>query len=139
MVGRASRVAATLFLFATPGVVSAAEPVAIVYDAVVAGFRGRRSFFAFAEAITNANRYVRERVGAKVSPQATPTPTLTFDDSYGFELGGLEGKCGACSMIGDSRRETGDGSPVLPTCTNRNPIATSATAVKTFGSRKSCR
>ena len=32
----------------------------------------------------------RERIGAKVSPQAAPTPTIRFDDRYAFELGGLE-------------------------------------------------
>ncbi len=60
------------------------------YDRIIARFRGQRSFFAFAEAITVANRYVQKRAGASVSPQATPIPSITFDDSYGFELGGLE-------------------------------------------------
>ena len=60
------------------------------YDGLLARFRAQRSFFAWAEAISKANRYVRERVGAKTSPQAAPTPTITFDDRYAFELGGLE-------------------------------------------------
>lgn len=57
-------------------------------DARIAAFRARRSAFAFAGAIARANAYVKQHVGDVVSPQARPTPTITFDDHHAFELGG---------------------------------------------------
>jgi alkyl sulfatase BDS1-like metallo-beta-lactamase superfamily hydrolase len=57
-------------------------------DARLAAFRARRSAFAFAKAIAKANAYVKEHLGEVVSPQARPTPTITFEDAYAFELGG---------------------------------------------------
>ena len=58
-------------------------------DARIAAFRARRSAFAFAEAIARANAYVKEHFGDAISPQARPEPTLTFEDAYAFELGGV--------------------------------------------------
>ncbi len=70
-------------------VAQAGNPAHQADDARIAAFRGRRSAFAFAEAIARANAYVRERLGETVSPQARPEPTLTFDDRLDFELGGV--------------------------------------------------
>ena len=58
-------------------------------DARIAAFRGRRSAFAFAEAIARANTYVREHSGGPLPPQSRPDPTITFEDRYAFELGGV--------------------------------------------------
>jgi glyoxylase-like metal-dependent hydrolase (beta-lactamase superfamily II) len=58
-------------------------------DARIAAFRARRSGFAFAEAITRANAYVREHLGGEVPSQSRPEPTITFEDRYAFELGGV--------------------------------------------------
>ena len=58
-------------------------------DARIQGFRARRSAFAFADAIAAALRYIHDNPDLAVSPQSRPRPTLTFDDRYTFELGGL--------------------------------------------------
>jgi alkyl sulfatase BDS1-like metallo-beta-lactamase superfamily hydrolase len=57
-------------------------------DARIARFRVDRSAFAFAETLAKASRHVRESFGS-VPVQSVPTPTITFDDSWAFELGGL--------------------------------------------------
>jgi alkyl sulfatase BDS1-like metallo-beta-lactamase superfamily hydrolase len=58
-------------------------------DARIAPFRARRSAFAFAEAIARANAYIREHLGGAMNPQSKPEPSITFDDHYAFELGGV--------------------------------------------------
>jgi alkyl sulfatase BDS1-like metallo-beta-lactamase superfamily hydrolase len=58
-------------------------------DARIARFRASRSAFAFSEAIQEANRYVRENLGARIPPQSRPTPTRTFEDHACFELAEL--------------------------------------------------
>ncbi len=50
--------------------------------------RGQRSFFAFAKAITNQSRHDKAPKGP-VPSQSRPVPTITFDDRYEFELGGV--------------------------------------------------
>ena len=57
-------------------------------DARIAAFRGRRSAFAFAKAIQNANAYVKKHIGDVGSGQSRPKPSITFDDTCSFELGG---------------------------------------------------
>ena len=49
--------------------------------------RGRRSFFAFAKAITSQSRHDTGARGP-VPSQSVPVPTITFEDQYDFELGG---------------------------------------------------
>lgn len=58
-------------------------------DARIASFRAMRSGFAFAETIAKALEYIQENTDTGFSPQATPTPDVTFDDRYELELGGL--------------------------------------------------
>ena len=59
-------------------------------DARIRHFRVRRSALFFAEAVGRANRFAREhKPGAPVPAQSTPTPTITFDDHFDFELGGV--------------------------------------------------
>jgi alkyl sulfatase BDS1-like metallo-beta-lactamase superfamily hydrolase len=72
-------------------------------DGRIAAFRARRSAFAFADSIARANAYIREHMDGAVSPQAQPEPTLTFEDSYAFELGGLR-----FELIGVAGAETKD-------------------------------
>ena len=72
-------------------------------DARIAAFRARRSYFAFAEAISRANRYIEENLKGDVPAQSRPTPTITFEDEYAFELGGLR-----FELIGVSGAETTD-------------------------------
>jgi len=58
------------------------------YDARLAAFRASRSAFAFEERLRDAYQYVVREIGPP-PPQAIPTPTITFDERYDFELGGL--------------------------------------------------
>jgi alkyl sulfatase BDS1-like metallo-beta-lactamase superfamily hydrolase len=58
------------------------------YDARLAAFRGARSAFAFEAKLREAARRIAAELGPP-PPQATPTPTITFDESYAFELGDL--------------------------------------------------
>jgi alkyl sulfatase BDS1-like metallo-beta-lactamase superfamily hydrolase len=58
-------------------------------DARIARFRAQRSAFAFGDAIARSARYIRENLGGRVPAQSVPVPTITFEDSYAFELGGL--------------------------------------------------
>jgi alkyl sulfatase BDS1-like metallo-beta-lactamase superfamily hydrolase len=57
-------------------------------DARIARFRVKRSAFAWAEAITKANRYIREHMGDGVPTQSVAKPTITFEDHLAIELGG---------------------------------------------------
>ncbi len=57
-------------------------------DARLLAFRAVRSGFAFAESVGRGFEHARRAFGS-VPPQATPTPTITFDDHYAFELGDL--------------------------------------------------
>jgi len=52
-------------------------------------FRGSRSAFAFIDAIMRASKYIEDNIEGPVPPQSKPVPTITFDDAYAFELGGL--------------------------------------------------
>jgi len=72
------------------------------YDRRLAPFRGARSAFAFRNKIADAYRYVVDEVG-EPPPQATPIPTITFEDRYEFELGGLR-----VELIGMPGGETND-------------------------------
>jgi alkyl sulfatase BDS1-like metallo-beta-lactamase superfamily hydrolase len=58
-------------------------------DARIASFRARRSAFAFAQAIARAWTYIQENTGGRIPAQSRPTPDVTFDDRYEFELGGI--------------------------------------------------
>jgi alkyl sulfatase BDS1-like metallo-beta-lactamase superfamily hydrolase len=58
-------------------------------DARIARFRAQRSSFAFAEAIGRSMDYIREAAGGAVPGQSRPTPDVTFEDHYAFELGGI--------------------------------------------------
>jgi len=57
-------------------------------DARIMAFRVARSGFAFAEPVGRGFEYTRREFGTP-PPQARPTPTITFDDRYDFELGDL--------------------------------------------------
>jgi alkyl sulfatase BDS1-like metallo-beta-lactamase superfamily hydrolase len=59
-------------------------------DTRIAAFRGRRSAFAFGQAIAKANAYVREHLGEEIPPQSKPVPDVTFEDRHAFELGGVQ-------------------------------------------------
>jgi alkyl sulfatase BDS1-like metallo-beta-lactamase superfamily hydrolase len=69
------------------------------YDARLAPFRARRSYFAFAESF---ERMKRPRAG-KPPVQSRPEPTITFEDRHEFELGGLR-----FELVGVSGAETED-------------------------------
>ncbi len=71
-------------------VAQANNPAHQAEDALNAAVRGRRSYFAFAESIARANAYIRDKLGSGVPGQSRPTPTITFQDRFAFELGGLE-------------------------------------------------
>jgi alkyl sulfatase BDS1-like metallo-beta-lactamase superfamily hydrolase len=70
-------------------VAHAGNPAHQAEDARIARYRGRRSAFAFGPAIAKATAYIREHFGDTLSPQSRPEPTITFDDRYAFELGGV--------------------------------------------------
>lgn len=57
-------------------------------DARLSHFRPARSGFAFAETIGKALRYVQAQGGAP-SAQSSPVPSITFEEEYRFELGGV--------------------------------------------------
>jgi alkyl sulfatase BDS1-like metallo-beta-lactamase superfamily hydrolase len=59
-------------------------------DARIQPFRAARSAFAFQQTIAKAIAYVNEHLGGRVPPQSRPDATITFDDRYAFELGGLQ-------------------------------------------------
>lgn len=70
-------------------VAHALNPAHQAEDALIAPFRARRSFFAFAESIGRANAFMKQKLSGSVPGQSKPTPTITFDDHFHFELGGL--------------------------------------------------
>ncbi len=74
----------------TEVVAHAHNPAHQAEDGLIAGFRARRSYFAFAESISRANRFIREKLAGEVPGQSRPVPTITFEDRLVFELGGLE-------------------------------------------------
>ena len=53
-------------------------------------FRALRSYFAWAHAIDKIRAAEIEGVNGKPVTQATPRATITFDDSYAFQLGGIK-------------------------------------------------
>lgn len=57
-------------------------------DARLREFRAARSGFAFAESVLSGIAHTTKDVGPP-PPQATPVPTITFDDRLELELGGL--------------------------------------------------
>jgi len=75
------------------------------YDNRLQPFRGKRSMFAFAKTIAAGFAYVEklQKAGTPISGQAQPKPTITFDDHYAFELGGIE-----LELIAISGAETED-------------------------------
>jgi glyoxylase-like metal-dependent hydrolase (beta-lactamase superfamily II) len=70
------------------------------YDARLAAFRARRSYFAFAESFERMRRAGKD---GRPPVQSRPQPTLTFADRYAFELGGLR-----FELIGVAGAETED-------------------------------
>lgn len=75
----------------TEVVAQANNPAHLLDDARIAGFRGARSAFAFANAIQTAVEHAKkhpEREQAMASGE--PWPTRTFEDRDTLELGGLE-------------------------------------------------
>lgn len=90
-------------LFKEPGtevIAHANNPAQQDYDARLAPFRARRSSFAFAEAFERMRR-----IGADGRPpvQSRPRPTISFEDRYSFELGGVR-----FELIGAAGAETED-------------------------------
>jgi alkyl sulfatase BDS1-like metallo-beta-lactamase superfamily hydrolase len=83
----------------TQVVAHANNPAQQAYDARLATFRARRSYFAFAESIER----MRQGRGGKVPVQSTPTPTILVDGRYEFELGGIQ-----FELIGVDGAETED-------------------------------
>jgi len=82
-------------LFREPGtevVAQANNAVQQAYDARLAPFRARRSYFAFAESFDR----MRGSGGGPPPVQSRPTPTITFDDRYAFALGGRRFELIAC-------------------------------------------
>ncbi|MCZ6785213.1 MAG: MBL fold metallo-hydrolase [Proteobacteria bacterium] len=70
-------------------VAQAGNPAHQADDARIARFRAARSGFAFARAIGEAARTMREKIGGPVPTQSVPEPTITFEDRTRFELGGV--------------------------------------------------
>jgi len=83
-------------LFREPGteiVAHASNASQQAYDARLAAFRARRSYFAFAESF---ERMRQKSPGGAPPHQARPTPTLSVADRDAFELGGLRFELIAC-------------------------------------------
>lgn len=72
------------------------------YDRRLAAFRGARSAFAFKRDNANAVKQALADHGT-LPPQAIPTPDITFDGRFGFQLGGLR-----VELIGVKGAETND-------------------------------
>ena len=70
-------------------VATAANAEHQAYDARLAPFRVSRSAFAFAEPLAATYQRIQAEFGA-VPPQDAPTPTITFEDRYQIQLGGLD-------------------------------------------------
>ncbi len=81
-------------LFREPGtqlIAQSANAACQADDARIGSFRVRRSWPFWSDAIAKANTHVRARRTNAAAPppvQSTPTPDITFDDSYAFALGG---------------------------------------------------
>ncbi len=58
-------------------------------DARIARFRASRSAFAFGDVISRALRHLRDRRDAALPSRSAPEPTITFQDRFDFELGGV--------------------------------------------------
>jgi glyoxylase-like metal-dependent hydrolase (beta-lactamase superfamily II) len=58
-------------------------------DARIQRFRVRRSAIFWGEAVRSANAHARRPPDGPAPAQSRPTPTITFDDAYAFELGGV--------------------------------------------------
>ena len=72
-------------LFREPGtevVAQANNAAQQAYDARLAPFRARRSYFAFAESFERMRGAAR---GGAPPVQSRPTPTITFEDRYAFD------------------------------------------------------
>jgi glyoxylase-like metal-dependent hydrolase (beta-lactamase superfamily II) len=90
-------------LFREPGtevVAHAKNAAQQAYDARLAAFRARRSHFAFAESF---ERMRRAGAGGAPPVQSRPAPTITVEDRYAFELGGIHFELIACD---GARRRT---------------------------------
>ncbi len=77
-------------LFREPGTEVIAQSGNQLYqseDARLRQARQRRSIFAFARAIAKAS--AKPSTGGPPPVQSAPVPTITFDERYDFELGGL--------------------------------------------------
>ena len=83
-------------------VAQASNPEHQDYDRRLAPFRGARSAFAFRDKLGELVEYVTRECGGPAA-QSTPTPTITFEDRYDFELGGLK-----VTLLGIPGGETND-------------------------------
>jgi alkyl sulfatase BDS1-like metallo-beta-lactamase superfamily hydrolase len=72
------------------------------YDKRLARFRGSRSAFAFKDKVGDAVKLAIKEFG-ELPAQACPTPDITFEDRFEFELGGLR-----VELIGVKGGETND-------------------------------
>lgn len=72
----------------TEVVAQANNPAHQAEDALLQPFRTARSAFAFDESVAQGVRDIHRQFAGAVPPQARPTPTITFEDRYAFELGG---------------------------------------------------
>lgn len=90
-------------LFAQPGtqvIAQANNATQQAYDARLAAFRARRSYFAFAESFERMARAGRD---GRPPVQSRPQPTRTFTERDAFELGGIR-----FELIGVAGAETED-------------------------------
>ena len=69
-------------------IAQANNPAHQAEDVRLQPFRSARSAFAFEESVADGVRAIARQFGGAVPPQARPTPTITVDDRYAFELGG---------------------------------------------------
>jgi glyoxylase-like metal-dependent hydrolase (beta-lactamase superfamily II) len=84
----------------TQVIAQANNPAQQAYDLRLAPFRARRSAFAFAQAFAAMSERGPD---GRPPVQSRPQPTLTFEDRYDFELGGMR-----FELIGVSGAETED-------------------------------
>lgn len=90
-------------LFVQPGtevIAQANNASQQAYDARLAAFRARRSYFAFAESFERMRRAGRD---GRPPLQSRPQPTRTFSERFDFELGGVR-----FELIGVAGAETED-------------------------------
>ncbi|MFI5396201.1 MAG: MBL fold metallo-hydrolase [Candidatus Binatia bacterium] len=69
-------------------VAQANNPAHQAEDALLQPFRTARSAFAFDQSVAKGVRDSQRQFTGTVPRQARPTPTITFEDRYTFELGG---------------------------------------------------